>query len=495
MKIGSQSGAEKDQYLLECFHDSGAIRTLLDNDYSIVSGRKGTGKTALARYLENKATSYGIDLAYRISVNRIDLTKAEKDDDRLNSILLYLIIKTVQKLLDSNLFESDSIRMWKDFLIENSIQTLPDYQAFIDIKKIAKTDVSIGARIKAYIASCQGSMKTEDVSESQRVNVTNSPVVLINLLRVSLVADKKVVIIIDDISDYLEKSDDDVLTKDVALIRDLLLCLQNYNGDISETGKSLKFVSLVRSDLFTFMEGSSINKLVTDALRLEWDERSFSSLLIRRLPFFQDSLEASLNDPIESIRKAFPDEIFQNVLKQFETNRFQTNFYAYMVAISFNRPRDFLMFCHAMRNRLSSTRAVSFENIESAEIEYSDYFSIEVRDELYIASRILRFAANEEKLNQLIDVLSEKNGFSSSQLKVDLGKYLGEKTSLGQRKIDIFIQQLWWYGILGFQNRRDGIINFHYVVNPLNFISDKIKSYTLYLHRGLWWFAKKRKGS
>jgi hypothetical protein len=79
-------------------------------------------------------------------------------------------------------------------------------------------------------------------------------------------------------------------------------------------------------------------------------------------------------------------------------------------------------------------------------------------------------------------------------LRTDLGQYLGEKTSkLGRKKIEAFIEELWWYGILGFKEDKKQLINFRYIAGRVPFLVSKIKQYTLFLHRGLWWFSQKRK--
>jgi len=154
------------------------------------------------------------------------------------------------------------------------------------------------------------------------------------------------------------------------------------------------------------MPGSNTNKLKRNSLYLEWNEKSFASLLVRRLPFYKNGIDEYLKDPINAIRKQFPDEIFIERLKEFQTNHYGTNFYAYMVAVSFNRPRDFLMFCYAMRDRLSQKTPATFQNINSAETEYSDYFTQELKDELFLASRVLNFSSDH---NKLINILSKQS--------------------------------------------------------------------------------------
>jgi hypothetical protein len=241
------------------------------------------------------------------------------------------------------------------------------------------------------------------------------------------------------------------------------------------------------------MEGSNIGKLRSDALSIEWSEKDFAGLLIRRMPFFAKDMVSALEDPVKSLEERFPNEIFTDLLKNFHTNRYRSNFYAYLATISFNRPRDFLQFCYALRNRLSTSRPATLENIESAEIEYTDYFIQELRDELYLASRVFSYDLNQERLKLLIEIMSKKESFNFSQLKTELGQFIDQKTSIGNKKIEMFISELWRYGVIGVTEKKDKIIRFKYLSDSVTFTTEKLKSYAYYLHRGLWWFARKYK--
>lgn len=495
-KISKQTEAEKDEYLIDCFHDAGFIDSLINSNFSIISGRKGTGKTALARYLEKRGEQYGIDCVIRISVRNISLGLNENKKDHVNSILFFTIIKIVQKFLEEGIFKKEAQEHWTSFLVQNGLQRVSDYETFFESKKENKSGFSIKGLFNTLFIKTEGVVDAEDGITLLRSEISNTPSSLIDALKESLPEGKDIMIFLDDISDYLDISDGKLINEEISIIQDLLLKLEVYNSIFVEANKGLRFISLLREDLFEYMQGSNINKLKRDALVLEWNEESFAGLLIRRLPFYENSLEESLKNPKESIRKQFPDVIFSETLNDFDTNRYTTNFYAYMIATSFNRPRDFLMFCYALRDRLSLKHEATIENIDAAEIEYSDYFTGELRDELFLASRILGFNADQDKVNRLIDILSKKNGFNSSELRTDLGQYLGEKTSkLGGKKIEAFIQELWWYGILGFKEDKNHLISFRYIGNRNSFLVQKVKNYVLYLHRGLWWFAKKRRGS
>lgn len=507
--VNKQTEAEKDQYLFECFHDTGAITELVDSSYTVVGGRKGAGKSALAKYLEKNAKNYGVNFAYRLSIRNFNLLESTGEKETLDSILSYIIIKTAQKMININYLTAEGNAYWKDFLLTNGLEQISDYESFVASRKTKKSGFvvkGIASFFRSFGTEISANHDTETTKD--RAFIANTPSSLYESLLQSVPTDESIIIFVDDISDYLDESDDDAIKKDLHVISDLLLRLQSYNLNFAEQEKEVRFVSLVREDLFDYMEGSNINKLKSDTLNLEWTEKDFASLMIRRMPYFKDHLEEALADPVSKIRDRFPDEIFSEFLKAFSTHRYSSNFYAYMCAISFNRPRDFLQFCYALRNRLSIKEPATFDNIESAEIEYSDYFIRELRDELYVASKVFHYNLSQERIDELVDLLSRKDSFNASELKAELASFIGQKTSIGNKKIEILLSELWRYGILGISEkpiktigakktltpeRQEILIRFKYLLDSATFTPDKIKHYTYYLHRGLWWFAKKRR--
>ena len=492
--INKQTEAEKDSYLFDCFHDTGILNELVNSSSTIIAGRKGSGKTALARYLEKNTSKYKVDFAYRISVRNFNTLGSSDQKTKLNSILFYIAVKSIQKMLNINFFDSDSLAYWKDFLLQNGLQQTSDYESFVVTQKTRGSNFSIKAVASYLFASIDSQIKSNTQSTSDRIKISESPSSIYESLRQTVSPKKSIIIFIDDISDYLDESDTQNLKDDINIIKDLLLGLQTINLLFLESELNVRFVSLIREDLYEFMEGSNINKLKSDSLFLEWNQKDFANLLIKRMPYFENNLDFYLKDPVKSLKERFPDEIFSTFLKKFSTKRYGCNFYAYMAAISFNRPRDFLQFCYALRNRLSSKGPATFENIESAEIEYSNYFIQELRDELYIASRVFQYDLTQERIDNLIDILSQREGFNTSQLKTDLSHFINVKTSIGWKKIEMLISELWRYGVIGVSDDSDSIIRFKYLYDSAVFTSQSIKKYVFFLHRGLWWFSRKRKG-
>jgi hypothetical protein len=483
--IGSPSQAEKDEYLFDCFHDSGFLAEIINKDYSILAGRKGSGKTAMARYLEKKYEDHDLLLAKRISITAFSDARDEKNENVREKILVFILLTAAKELYDRGYLLNDSNSYWNKVFTNLGLGKTSTYESF---RTKTKTN-TIGTGVMVV----EGQLKEERVETELTLNSETLFAALLDSLE-EIGDQTSYLFFVDDLSDYLDNLSQSDMQSDIHVIREVLIKLDTYNVLIKDEQKSFRFVACLRDDLFEFMEGSNINKLKSNSLLLRWNENSFASLIIRRLPHFAGHLDEALTHPVESIKQVFPDEIFSQKLSHFETNRYATNFYAYMVAISFNRPRDFLAFCYALRNRLSMKHAAELDNIESAEIEYSDYFRGEIRDELYLSSKILEFESDENFLNRTIDSLAVRDSFNTNQIRTSLAPLLKEKTSLGRKKIDRFIFHMWSYGIIGFkESTTDRLINFKYIQGSRGLIQDSIERFSFYLHRGLWWFANKRK--
>jgi len=484
--IQGTTTAEKDKYLIDCFYDAGFLKTLIKEDYSILAGRKGSGKTAIAKFLENKYGDYSLLGSLRIPIESFTIEHSEKGSGQTKEkIVLFILLKTAKYLFDKNLLIVDNKAYWEEVFEKIGFNSASNYEGFETVSKRSSIGVSLAGWIKG---------KTEKTREKKTLEVNSNSV--FSAIRDSLETlddNTKYLIFVDDVSDYLDESKRENVGKDINIIKDILFKLDSFNTELRDTQKGLRFIVCIRDELFEFMEGSNINKLKTNSLFLSWDERSFAGLLVRRLPHFRADIDKALGNPIEAIREFFPDEIFRKRVKLFNTKRYATNFYAYMVAISFNRPRDFLAFCYTLRDRLSFKYKVTIDNIDSAEIEYTDYFVSEMRDELFLASKIFKFKANSEDIDKLIDILGQKEGFSSSQFRTEISMILDEKTSVGRKKIERFIYELWWYGVLGFKEKKESYINFRYIPLTARFVIKKAKTYIYYLHRGLWWHVQKRK--
>lgn len=489
VKIQKQTEAEKDSFLIECFHDSGIIDEILRNNFSIIVGRKGTGKTAVALYVQQKFADYNIDFATRISIRGLAINKGSVE--REESILFFILIKTLHELIKNKLIAEKALPYWSRFCEQHNAINFTNFESFIEYAKTKKGSKNFSSLFPLPFIPSSTKLEEEQEVQYRKTDITSTPRLLFDTLKDSIKENKRILIFIDDTTDHLDESTEITIIEDIQLIQKILLKLDSFSEQIKKD-QSIKFVSLIRDDVLDSMNGSNVNKLKNSTYSINWKEKDFASLIIKRLPIFEGRTEEALKDPIKSIKEQFPDNIFADALSNFNSKQYATKFYAYMMAISFNRPRDFLKFCYCMQERLSTRHLAERENIDSAETEYSDYFINEIRDELYIASKLLSLDFTYEKLEKLIDLLNDEAGINFTDLKTRLSQYLGIKTS--HNKIRDFTQALWTYGILGFKEKDKEKKDFAYFkyMTSVNFYVEKLKEYLFFLHRGLWWFSKKR---
>lgn len=478
--ISKQTEAENDKYIFDCFYESSFINDLLDNDFSIISGRKGSGKTALAKFIQKKHIDYNIFFAKRISIDEI--CHDESVEHSVEGIILFIIIKSVKILLEKKEILTDGAeKYWKDFLTENGLQEIDDFKTFTKWKK----EYSAVIKYKNF--------KIGGESEYRKTNLSDSSSYLFSSFRQSLRDGFRFFVFVDDMTDYLDRVSPKNLKKQLYIIRDVILLLDKFNSNAREEEKDFRFISCIRDDVLDFLEGSNINKLKNNCLELKWDEKAFCNMLIKRLPLTDEEIILKSHNYIKSIEEIFPNEIFVEFLRKFNTKRFHTNFYAYINAITFNRPRDFLKFCFVLNKRVSDNKKVEIKHIDSSEIEYSDYFIKELKDELYLSSQLLNFKADSEGLNGLIKILASKNNFGVKELKSEVSHFLNKKAS--NRVVTDFINNLWLYGIIGFRGKDENeLINFRYMDDSFKFSMDQreINNLIFFLHRGMYWSYKKK---
>lgn len=487
VRLIPQADAEKDTYLIDCFLDSGYIDKLIKENYTIISGRKGSGKTAIAKYLQATYLDYDLLFSHRIAVSELSKL-AEKDESPVDNTAIYLLSRTAQLLMEQKLLSHDGEVFWKEYFGNTNFESITEYSEWVEFRKTQKQALDAGAGIP-QVAKFNAEKETQ--TELTKSNLIQTPTSLLQKLIQSYAVSEKTLIFLDDLTDHLDREDADKLQAGLEVVRDILHKIDNFNSTLSEANVGLRFICNVREDLWEFISGSNENKLVSSSLKIVWDEETFCKLLIKRLPNFYPDQEEALSKPKEYIKKIFPDEIFK--VNSTNVHRYSTNFYTYMQLISFNRPRDFLKFGVAMKPRLSEKKPIEQTHIQAAEQEYTDYFYQEVEDELSLLTKKMGFESPKDSVFKIIHALSEEaDGFSYTHLRTELAKSFNKSS---HSEVYKFLKILWNYSILGIKKvdqEKNSLLMFRHTDPGQRFpLEDNCKSYRYQLHRGLYWYIKK----
>lgn len=397
-----QTAAEDDLRLVECFYDKKYLEDLLDQNYSFITGRKGSGKTALAQYAVNSNVTTGRDYCEIISLTRDmqnpeDISSDRSRDKSLVSsrTLLYIIVKLVWKMLEWNDLEDNYKTFWVTFLQQNGWNTPTGFARFHETTrsdvKIFNPQISGGG----FSASAFSDQSTKGWVETKiSVGITDLWEAFLKS-----VPEKRVMhLFIDDVDTRIDPKTD----PDNEAIYRFLEGIVTFNRAALSACRAVRITVCVRSDIWRHLYGSNAQKLETNSLSIEWDEGDFFGLIAKRINPGADNNKAR-----ETVQQLFPEAPYNDFMKGNQYQHFGTNFYAYIKSMSFNRPRDFLRYCWlALRKFPTWPKDVHAEHIAAVETEFSAYLRNELKNEVYLLCQ--KYEIKPGTIDKFIDSLANR---------------------------------------------------------------------------------------
>jgi len=267
-------------HLLDVFDDYFSVLEELKTEKFIITGRKGSGKSAIAEYMalrhKNKATNFfafikGSDINFE-SILQLASGIA---DVSLNAPMLFqwvLLLNFCNMISENELLASDkAVKNLKNFILRNK-----DFLNFkgYEIKEILTTkkgEISVGL-FKQALSGIVGRKITE---KSERVVfyklISHINDILFDLLKRDEIKQNKCsfTILIDDLDIGLSKSDENAMMR----LGDLIRLSKKYNHDFGIKGLSAKIIILLRDDIANALRYSDADMSKTfDSyeVRLSW---------------------------------------------------------------------------------------------------------------------------------------------------------------------------------------------------------------------------------
>jgi hypothetical protein len=395
--------AERDDNLVNYFYDNGVLQTVLSSKSSfLVLGRKGAGKTAVFRYLQENPRKYLSDddvlvslsfedynwkvhslltnaetaesLAYKQSwrfVILVEMIKAYAIRCTENSVKIPKPIAKAQQLLEK-LFEHPLPTIYQ--LIGRKLlglSTLKLPRAGLDLENgdFDSVEVSGGEVSFDEVAT------NNDIRTALAQNISNIIVFLDAAITESKPLQFRTIICFDRVDEAWDDVSLDVSRKVLAgLVSACDALTAKYDGLIRP-------IVFLREDIFSVLPLNDSNKLREDCgALLKWDRDDLINLLLRRLSFFaeQKGVDAivdfeTLFDKTEMRQRSKPPN--------------------YLLKRSMMRPRDMICFLSrtvdAMRDSANDPfekmpgeyQNLSVEAIYAAEPGYSEWLRQELLDE------------------------------------------------------------------------------------------------------------------
>lgn len=365
--------AKREINLLEYFYDVGFSKSILSDGKFIVLGRKGSGKTAIARYFELRAAKTYNCHSLTLTFKDYSFVKAYKTYDsnysspnQYKSIWRYVILIELLGILmrREGLEANESNKELYKFYKKNYDARKINFKYLVDqmLERKFKLDIPFGFGMEFESKKEEGYetrhyLEILDDLERNIINVIDNQEYLIQF---------------DELD---EDYQDD--TNYSALIISLFKTAANLNTIFRENNKNVKIVVYLRSDIYNSFLDNDLNKFTDDIFELNWYEEGVSqntklrNLINRRIAY-------SLHLPA-NYNKDLWDEIFQKgtIIKGLSA-------YSFIIEKTFHRPRDIIQYCKICQKQSKGKDIIGFQSVLDAESEYSRWFKKEIRDELFV---------------------------------------------------------------------------------------------------------------
>lgn len=398
--------AQENNFLDIFYTQNNKYSELLQKYKFIISGRKGTGKTILAKYYQ-KVNNNGLFIVDYIKLEKIALNyyiemyspKIDKDISKLfQEYYIYnqyiqTIINNKRKLKDfypknpSLIDKFKSYFKYKKYInIYNKIKDLyfkiyPNgvYKE-IDIKTMKRIigNDSISATIGNKIAKIDTSIGETNESSTERTLVKKNFAENINQFKelvLSCLQYIDVTLIIDNL-DEIKMDDTNSL---VSFLIDLVGVVNEINISTTLKSEKSKCILLIRSDIIDLFNSrnANINKILIDSnVELEWFKNGTE---LEKMIMYK----ISKSDITNSMAEYLPKDIKYIIFEKSHSDLYDTAFDK-IVKFSFGRPRDVITYIDCVIKNYPNEKQITFEMLKTSELTYSQKILNEIRNEMSI---------------------------------------------------------------------------------------------------------------
>lgn len=364
-------GAEDDSTILQYFLSTNTVKQIESGKRLLILGRKGTGKTALVRYFENRRTNGSLHVSLKLRSYPWTL-HAKRKISGASEIEVYvaswrylIAVQTLSALFRSNtsLFLSPSAAVAKDFLTENYAITDVDLRKVLTPNKIS---IRSGSAKGSLFGLINKEINWEKPTNDLAANLDEITDAVFSLAA-SLALEQKITQIFlhfDELDQGLHTLKDDK--------RLLLTGLILSGREIRNTAKSLfsvRPVIYLRSDIWDQLVFADKNKIAQDlSHKLSWDSNSLLAMINLRISA-KTGRDISWTD-----------------ISELNKMRGTQEKWNYILSRTFLRPRDVIAYLnYSIGVALDRNPAADFfinDDIFKARSAYSQYLKNELDEEI-----------------------------------------------------------------------------------------------------------------
>lgn len=368
--------AAEDEPVLNYFVETSAVSEIGDGEKFLVLGRKGSGKTALVRYFNEKKQNGLVSIALNLRGYPWALHAKRSDSDvdeseRYEASWRYLIVvefaQVVAKRLTSASKWTDEAKNLVEFFNQNYGGVEVGLGDFLRPSKLSLSKASFEPQLFGVkLGGITLERKSEEGGLARELNLLSDLILESALYLCGREGIEKVLIHFDELDQGMSKFDH----PRQQMLTGLILATRAINREAAKNSVKLKSIVYLRTDLWNEINFSDKNKITTTSvLDISWDEKSLLKVVNSRVKSIVGTDWEALHDGA--------------------TMRGRQQKFSYIVARSFLRPRDVISFLNILlskaKERISTRGGVTLfinKDIVESRREYSTYLRLELHDEI-----------------------------------------------------------------------------------------------------------------
>jgi hypothetical protein len=359
----------------------------------MITGRKGTGKTILARYLKKKISSkknqvcriYNKD-DFKLQ-KLIDIQNRGLPDEELSIFWRWLLLKQLADVL----IDSKNIKSYIPFTSLFKLKKFIESKYNDDIYKVKGLSKShtkkrnVGGKLK-YKGEADAELSTALEDQLQtNTSLRNKEYFellqhLQSLVKDSLSQSNDITIIYDDL-DELEKKVEQDETHNRTLIS-MIETIKSLNQWLSGEGFKSKIVLVLRSDILNQLhkDSSNSNKFTENIVELNWITKNYQN------PYHHPLMEMIINK-IQS-NSTFKNMSNEDIYKKLFPKKIGgKEVIDYLLNHSFGRPRDITRYLNIIIEKYGDKETFEPAFFKDCLYQYSQWFYHELENEISIHVR------------------------------------------------------------------------------------------------------------
>lgn len=494
--IGQADGETESKYdkFIDMFYtDNNKCEELNQGSKYIITGRKGTGKTVLAKYYLHEQMKNNELLVSRygklkdLSLHElIEFGERSLSRKIMFNFQQFYIFKEIAHMLIQNkksfkAFNYSPIKYVKYRVRLNALEKFYNEKYNNDIHEIITSTESSSSEIQASIKKQDTGVDTKNINTVSFTKKEKEFYKIIDTIKhyVSDVLEHiNILFIIDDFDDYFIDDKD----KTLRFLIDFTSNVKEINDFLYGISKKNKCIILMRDDVINkfAIRDSNIQKILIDStVKLNWLEGSnqeeLKKMICNKILNSNTKFKGMSISDIENI-------FFPKVKRIYSKGRKKSSkeFFYSIIELGFGRPRDVIVLLNIIKNKNPNSNRFTFSMINDALSDYSEHFINELQSEL-----IFHYDASFVKM--IFQVLTDfkKRVFH----KEEIGFFLDANTHKYGAPIDLdaFINFMYKQGIIGYFTSSDkktkkGFYTWRYYSNSTENVDLNAR---YYVHKGL----------